>query len=336
MRQRVWQVVKFLAVCQVVVFAVFAWNQLRRTDQERDLIIYYHAAQSVRGGHLPYIPNPDYGPDRKPFDYLYPPPFAAVIAPSGGLPWLVWSRAWLLMLMLAWWVYAACLVVLAGYPLRPLNLCLGGLALFLSPGSTYAVGLGQVDALLWCAFGLALVGLQSGKSGGRIGAGWLLGCATLVKIYSFWTLFALRERGSRVQVGTGALLALLIGIGVGALVCGLASYGTWAHLVLPVAGQGTFNADNVSLSMGVLRIARLVGWHYASGPLPPLAKAWLSAAAFLGPLGALWATRKTEETWRMALVGAAAAWCAPLCWTSYVPLALTALALWWKNASSQS
>ena len=306
----------------------FAWiwasgivlTTFERTSSNRDLVLYYRAAQNASAGRALYQSRPDYGPDSKPFEYLYPPPFAALIAPLSRLSWLQFARAWTAMLVAAFFAYAAVLMRLSGRR-DAWSWLIALAAIVLFPGSYRALGLGQIDPLLWLCVG------ASALFAGKPTSGALLGAASLVKIYSFWPLLALRRDEGRAQMWRGALFVGAAGLALGALVCGPSSYLQWARAVLPEASQGTFNPDNVSLAMAGLRAAQTLGWHYAGGPLVGAPKLWLSAFAIAGPLAAIGLTRRLDARARIALVSCAAAWCAPLCWTTYLPLALVPLAL---------
>ena len=310
------------ALAVVLSWAVgFVPSALSRTDKQRDLVLYHRAANDVLAGRPLYTPRPDYGPDSKPFEYLYPPPFAAAIAPLGHLDWLPFARGWTAALVAACGFYAFCLMRLSGRrDAWSWAIALAGLTLF--PGADRAVSLGQIDPLLWCVMGASV---ELANARGTL-SGALLGLASLIKIYSFWPLLALNKT-ERPSLWRGALLVGVVGLVLGAVVCGPNSYLMWARTVLPEASQGTFNSDNYSLSMAGLRAARFLGWNYAGGPLTGLPKLWLSGFAIAGPLLAIWATRRFDVRWRLALVGCAAAWCAPLCWSTYLPLALVPLAL---------
>ena len=304
-------------------FVPSVWN---RTDTRRDMILYYLAARAVNAGTPLYRARPDYGPDSKPFEYLYPPPFAALIAPMGRLPWLVFAKVWTAILVAAFVGYALALMRLAGcrdvgsfvIALAAVTLCFG---------ADRALGLGQIDPVLWCVFGAGVWAATKRPAW----SGALLGAASVVKIYSFWPLLSVNKTENRAAFWRGAALIVALGFVYGALVCGLDSYGQWARAVLPEAAQGTFDPDNHSLSMAGLRAARALGWNYAGGPLAGVAKWWLSCAALAGPLLTIWATRNLGARWKLALVGCAAAWCAPLCWSTYVPLVLVPLALGWNE-----
>ena len=301
-----------------------------RTDTRRDMVLYYKAAQAVNAGAPLYTPRPDYGPDSKPFEYLYPPPFAAAIAPLGRLSWLDFARVWTVGLTLAFVGFALCLTALGER--RDLWSFAGWLAILcVFPGASRALSLGQIDPLLWLLSGLSVWAIALKRDAARAGSGAVLGLASLIKIYAAWPLFAVKKGEGRAQIWGGAVVVGAVGLALGAWKCGLDSYAQWAGAVLPIAGQGTFNPDNYSFSMGVLRAAMMLGWDYNGGPLTGLPKAWLNAAAIAGPLVTLWLTRRLNLRWRVALITCAAAWCAPLCWSTYLPLALLPIALGWAR-----
>lgn len=316
----------------ISVALVVLWVQqsviptFNRTDQQRDIVLYFRAAQNVNAGRSLYTPRPNYGPNSKPFEYLYPPPFAAAIAPLGYLPWLSFAKVWTIGLIASFLGFALCLSLLSGR----FNFWdfLGWLAIVcVFPGSTRALSLGQIDPLLWFLGALGVWAIALPAATARASSGAVLGIASLIKIYAAWPLFAVGKSEGRAQIWGGTVVIGALGLALGAIVCGFDSYAQWAHAVLPIAGQGTFNPDNYSFSMGVLRAARLLGWHYAGGPLVGLPKLWLSMATIAGPLLTLLATRRMELRWRVALITIAAAWCAPLCWSTYLPLILVVAAL---------
>lgn len=300
------------------------------TDTRRDMVLYYQAARNVNAGAPLYTPRPDYGPDSKPFEYLYPPPFAAFIAPLGHLSWLSFAALWRVGLVLSLLGYAICLTALCGR--RDVWTFLIWLAVLVPfPGVFRALALGQIDPLLWFWGGLSVWCASAATARARAGSGVCLGLLGLVKIYGVWPLLTLQKGENRRQIWGAALAVAALGLGLGAARCGPDSYAQWAHAVLPIAGQGTFNPDNYSFSMGVLRVARWAGWHYAGGPLTGLPKLWLSFAAIAGPLLTLLLTRRLSVRWRVALVSCIAAWCAPLCWSTYLPLGLLIAALAWAQ-----
>ena len=297
-----------------------------RTDTQRDIVLYYRAARNVNAGRTLYTPRPNYGPDSKPFEYLYPPPFAAFIAPLGRLPWLLFARVWTIGLVASFFGFALCLTWLGGrFNAWDFTGWLAITCVF--PGASRALSLGQIDPLLWFLSALSVWAVALPRPAARGASGALLGAASLIKIYAAWPLFSIKSNEGRAPIWGGALAIGALGFGLGALVCGLDSYFQWARAVLPIAGQGTFNPDNYSFSMGVLRVAQTFGWHYAGGPLNGLPKLWLNVAALGGPMVTLWLTRRLNLRWRVASITVAAAWCAPLCWSTYLPLALVPSAL---------
>lgn len=306
-----------------------------RADRQRDMVLYFRAARNVNAHRSLYTARPDYGPSSKPFEYLYPPPFAAAIAPLGRLPWLTFAKVWTIGLIASFLGFALCLSLLGGR--FGAWSFLGWLALIcVFPGASRALSLGQIDPLLWflSALGVWTIALRAKQP--RAASGAVLGVASLIKIYAAWPLFAVGKDEGRAQIWGGAVVVGALGLILGALVCGFDSYAQWAHAVLPIAGQGTFNPDNYSFSMGVLRVAQGLGWHYAGAPLVGLPKLWLSSAAIAGPLITLLLTRRSPLRWRVALITIAAAWCAPLCWSTYLPLILVIVALFVEKYRSES
>lgn len=289
----------------------------RRTDTERDLVIYHAAARNAQAGTPLYTPWPEYGPDRTPFRYFYPPPFAVILAPLGRLSLIAFARLWYALLFLAFWVYAGCLTHLVCGRLTLAGWLLAGLLLDWFPRVDYALAIGQAEPMLWALFGLAFCTRATGM---------LLAIAAQIKLYAFWPLLALAWRGER-KTARQAGFTLAVGTLLGIVGCGAQSYVLWTQAALPVVGQGTFNPDNVSLSFLGLRWARMAGWSYAAGPLPNGAKFYLMAMEVAGPLLAAWMTRKKETGMQAACVAVAGALFAPICWTCYLPLLLIPVAL---------
>ena len=331
-----WRVLLRWSLRLAALWLVFSWitqsviPAFGLTNTHRDMVLYYQAARAVNAGTPLYTPRPNYGPDSKPFEYLYPPPFAAAIAPLGRLEWPTFATLWRVGLMLAFVGYALCLTALSGR--RDLWTWLIWLAILGQFWGTFrSLTLGQIDPVLWFLGAFGVWGAAATTPATRAGSGVALGAASLVKIYGVWPLLAVGKGENRQQIWGGAGAVAALGLALGAWKCGLESYAQWAHAVLPVAGQGTFNPDNFSFSMGVLRVAQWLGWHYAGGPLVGLPKLWLSFAAVAGPLLTLLLSRRLSVRWRVALVSCAAAWCAPLCWSTYLPLALIVVALAWAQ-----
>jgi hypothetical protein len=309
------------AVCQVVAFVPAHWN---RRDPVSDRTVYYLAARAVHRGEPLYRPIPDYGPHKRPDVYLYPPPFSAFLSPVALLPFQWYSRLWYMLLVVAYWVYAVCLARLATGRIALPEVLVAGLALAVWPGAYWAMSLGQVDPLLWALFGVALAAPAA--------RGVALAAAALVKLYAAWPLAASALRDGRcVFVPAAALVAASLALGW--VACGGHAYVEWARIVLPIVGQGTFNPDNVSLSMLSLRLACLLGWDYRPGPLPQPIRLYLTFWAVAGPAAVWWITRRRSPAFQYAAVGLAGALFSPLCWSSYLPLALGLVAVWLGDPS---
>lgn len=321
-RRKLWLVLRVTALAHVAVqLLVFLPNHWRREDVQRDVTYVYTAAERVRTGEPLYWPWPEYGPhvhtemgppyvfERHP----YPPVLAAVLAPATTLPFTTFARLWYIPLLVSFWIYAWSLTRLALGRADFWTVLVAGQLLTLFPGTYRALSLGQIDPLLWALFGVALVvpALR--------GAGFAT--SAVVKLYAGWPLlFAIGREGRRVLVP--ALGVAAAGFLVGGLTLGFGIFFTWAQTMLPVVSQGTFNADNVSLSFAGLRLARMLGWDYVPGPLPGAARLYLTGVGIAAPLLAGWLTRRARPVLQYACVGCAAVVFAPLCWSSYLPLLL--------------
>ena len=277
---------------------------LVRTDQDRDMVIYYHAAQAASAHQDLYEAWPEYTPYMKPSRYFYAPPFAAVTAPLGRLSWQAFCYIWYALMLAAFWTFAFALSRLSGGRFTPL-VC--GLLVAIWPNTYFAFSIGQADVFMWAL-------LASATACGRY-RGALLAVAAIIKpIVLLPMLVVLWRDRKQVIPATGTITLALL---VGALVCGLRSYGMWITEALPVPSRGTFDPDNISISFAVLRI---VGYH-------AWAHIWLSLAALSGPCVAIYATRRKSVELQFAVVTIVSMICAPICWTSYLVVGLIPLAI---------
>jgi hypothetical protein len=110
-------------------------------------------------------------------------------------------------------------------------------------------------------------------------------------------------------------------------VSGVAAYKLWITQALPLAGQGTFDPINWSLSFAVLRVLHGLGvWHYIAGPLPAGPKLFLTAASIAGPVLVAYVTRRQSIHMRAMLLFLASMLFAPLCWSTYFIMAYVPVA----------
>lgn len=307
------------------------------TRAKYDVYTYYLAALRVRSGEPLYRPWPEYGPHVNtaggpgyPLDrFPYPPPLAVLLAPAAALPGAVFIRAWGVLLLAATWGYAACLARLAARRWTLPGTLLAAAVLQLTPGTRIVLAYGNVEPLLWLAFGLALVFPAARGPGFTF--------AAAVKTFGIWPLLlAFREEGPRAVRGAALIaggLALL-----GSIVMGPAAFvgacADWFRYMLPAASQGSFAISkglgfgNLSLGMAGLRIAGALGWEYVAGPLPAGARLYLALVSVAAPLAAIrWTRRLRDAPLRYALVTCAAMVFAPIFWTTYLPVLLAPAAL---------
>jgi len=302
---------------------VIAPTLFARTDQDRDVVVYWQAAQNAHNQEFIYGEYPNYGPDSLPQNYDYAPPFAAVLSSLGALSFVTFARLWLGLTIVAFWVFAWCLAKLSGEgSLRRTLIC--GLIAGLFPGTYLAIALGQVDPVLWALFALGLIGVARPV---------LWGLDAIVKPYYLWSLLA-APHSKRALIPAGVLAVALIVLG--GSVCGWDSYLVWVRDILPTLTQGNFKTGNVSVSFAVLRLARFLGWNYLGGPLPTIAHLWLTVASIGAPFLTWWFMRRFSSQLKCASIIAASVLFAPVCWTCYLPLLLTLPAIGFKTILAQN
>lgn len=306
-------------------FQIFVWlpQHLEFRDDNRDLFIYHATAQRVLDGKPIYVSQLNYGPDQVPTTFLYPPAFAAAIAPLGRLSLPDFSRLWYLLLVASFWIYATALARMATHRFTPQSTLIAGLVLMACPGTMVGMSLGNAQPIVHALWGLAL-------AGGAQWRGAALAASALIKIHPLWPLLlAWRWEKKSIAPSIG-----ILGMGaiLGWVVCGVQSHGDWWKFAQPVVGQGSFVPGNVSLSFAVLRILKYFGWAYEGGPLPVAAKSYLALVTVAAPCISMWVVRQQKPKMQMAIVGSVAVLFAPLCWSSYLPMLLAPLALWLRDA----
>lgn len=297
----------FHLVFQLVVWLPLNWNRL---DRDRDIIVYYDAAMRLKTGAPLYEPWPEYTPALVPNRFFYPPPFLLLARPLAELPFLWFCRVWYLLLLAAFWIYAATLGALAtgGWNWRPT--LIAALAVGLCPPTYIALGYGNFEPVMWACYGLAFsTRLRAAP----------LALAAMMKLHPIWALFLVIHHGGK-RAFFPALTILLAGFGLGIWLCGVQNALGWWPATSPVISQGTFLRENWSLSFAVLRVLRIFGWNYSGGPLPNPARLYLSLTALLAPLSTLYFTRRKPLDLRLALTASATILFAPLCWHMYIPL----------------
>ena len=311
----------------IIQLGVWLPNVWRRRDIQRDMTVYYQAAQRVQRHHALYKPLVTNAPDANRGAYIYPPQFAVVVSPVARLPYLTYARLCYLLEIVAFWSFAYALVMLSGARRNAVNVLLWGAVLGITPGTYDAITLGQVDPLLWALFGFALCTRHRGV---------LLGISAQIKPFALLVvaIAAWRERG---RVLWPAAIVIVLGALLGLAVYGPLSFVRWAEWGLPIPTQGSFEVNNVSLTYLGLRLARALGWwSYSGGELPPAARLYLAASGCMGIACAVFLTRRQSPTMQYAVTLVAGVLCAPLCWITYLPLALVPFAIYVREQHFQS
>jgi hypothetical protein len=280
------------AAAGLVVLAVqlFYWlpNHATRDAADTDVPAFYRAAAHVVA-HEPLYDEGIRHVQGTTATYIYPPPFAVLIAPLSRLGPARFQVAWYVGILLAFWLYAAALARLAAGALTAGGVFLSGVILQLCPGTSVTMSFGNADLLVW---GLCALALK--PPGGR-----LAGVAASFKVFPAWML--LTKRGADALAGVVAAAVL---VGASALVVGVAGVTDWIR-VAGVVAPGADWPTNVSLP-------HLVGYHGKAAPLFACVGAPLTA----------WLMRRRSRELAGAVVLVVAVFLSPICWWHYAPMLL--------------
>jgi hypothetical protein len=226
------RVLRAYALAFPLIFATAFAVQWARTDAERDTAIYYRGATNPDHGLSIYAPLPEPGLFRGEPVYIYPPPLAAALRPISRLGYAIFARSWLVILAVAYWLFAAACARIVVGRYRAMQTLVAGGALFFMPGAVHSWNMGNADMIVWAsvAVGLAHAGRTRGAA---------LMSAALLKITPLLAFrFACRDR----RALTGGLIAFLA---AGLITLGFLSPGaainesvTFLTRVVPSLGQG--------------------------------------------------------------------------------------------------
>lgn len=343
-RSFAWAFVRYARVFPFLLLLVFVPQQWARTDPDRDSVAYYLAAERVEDGRSMYEPFPPPGPHVPEVGaYLYPPFLGAAAALLPELSWPAFARAWLLLVLAAFVVFAAALSHLATGRVTADGTLVAIAALALTPGVLHALNMGQADVLVWAFVGLALA-FPAWR-----GAGFAAGAMT--KVFPFWALLAAALRQPR-RVIPGATAAIAGGTLIAVAALGpagfLAECERWFRHVAPSLAQGQFGEHyatvslilpfglgafplpilappNISLSFAPIGIARALGWwEYDGGTLPTALRVYLTTVAIAAPLAAASLFRARPPVAQCALILIASVAFAPVFRLTYLPVVIAA------------
>jgi hypothetical protein len=296
----------------------------------------WYQAERIRSGEALYAPLPSYGPhvmaDHMAGSVRFPlgasphlplPAALVALSPVRSLDGFV--SVWAVVLLLATWGFASVLAILAHRRWTlPRFLWWNGLT-FLFPGAYTAARLGNPEPVLWLLFAAA-VALPA-----RLGSAGLV-LAAAVKPFAAWPLAFSLVRGR--ETWKAALVSAVVVLAVCVVAMGpadfLRSARDWLAYVPGAMGQGTFRHGNVSLSFGVLRIAYGLGWwDYQPGPIVEAwPRIWLTSAQLAAPLAAGFLTYRWDRRLHLSIVMLAALLFSPICWMTYLAVALVPVAAW--------
>ncbi len=292
-------------------------------ERPMDAEIIWEHSKLIAAGEPLYSPWPDFGPHYMTEAAPYPvgrtpyPPFLTVaLKPLLPIGDLAFYKAWFFLLCISFWVYAVTLGKLAAGRIS-LRGTLGAASLLaFYPGTWAPFNTGNIDPVLWAMLGL-------GFAYPRVrGAGFM--AHALIKLYGIWPfILGVRLEGRRVLLQGAAVLG--VGVLVSSVILGplafLQASLDWFRWLLPTAGQGTWHHWNVSLSFAGLRVTEALGlWEYIEGPLPSIARLYLTIMGIAAPLATMLLSRGLKPRLRYSLVTCAAVLFSPLCWIGYTPL----------------
>ena len=322
------RVVILVSIFHAVAMFVYSYpSRMARTDTERDLVAYYLLVERMNSGHDIYAGVYERGPHSAKYAvYQYPPVLSSVLHLLPEMSFETFARLWTTMLYLCFWIYAACLAKITFRHFTFVGLMIVGLFLTLFPGTHMALSLGQIDPLLWALMGISLIS-TSARSGVLV----------LISLIKPWALFPLlfvlhEERRSFVTASMVAGFFLLLGVFTRGLNVYFNEWSFWFAYILPSLGQGSWSADNWSVSFVLLRILDLFSFFGdRDGVLPLWARIWLLFCGVAVPLIVGFYMLKKNIMLKIAVVGSCAVVLSPLCWITYLPAILTVMALFARD-----
>jgi hypothetical protein len=316
-------------VGQVVLLLPFAFEH---TELAIDAVQLQAAGERIRADAPIYWHWADYGPDidapggrPRPLETTaYPPLLLPIFALLPDVPFATFARVWAVLLVGGLWLYAASIARIVAGRTTIGGVLIAGFFLALIPGGGTNVKQGNIDPLLWAAYGWALA-LPRAQGAG-------LSLVASVKVFFVWPLL-LTVRDRRTWRDAAVVFASLGALAV--VIMGPASFLQacvgWFREVPAYHGQGTFRPWNVSLSFAVIRVARLLGWDYETGPLPTGWHIYLVVTGIVAPAVAAYTLRRRSRELRQAGVVCGAVLFSPICWLSYMPLVLPVAAIWLRT-----
>jgi hypothetical protein len=273
--------------------------------------------------------------------YVYPPFFASALALGPSVSYEVFARAWLVVLLIGYWMFAACIGKMALGVTTLKGTLVAGAILHFFPGVYQALNMGQADILIW-----AMVGLAFAYPSWR-GVGFM--AAALVKVHAIWPLaVAMWREGKGVLRSSAATMGAAVGLAALALgPMGLIDSSVeWFTRILPNLSQGQFDLGdlgailqlpsglgevawpgliplNLSLSFAPLQMAySFGGWTPDPGNLPMALRFYLSFSSVAAPILAGWLFRKYPVDLHCSLVLSAALLFSPILRVTYLPILL--------------
>ncbi len=297
----------------------------------RDLEIYYSAARAAYARESPYTSARPRALRAAPDRFLYPPPFALMLAPFGGLSLGGFFIAWFALLEVCLWLFCLSLARIAGDG-RPWfgALLVGPLAF--SGLLVVSFLFGQADILLFCACGLALCAALRDRSAL---AGAAVAVAACIKLYPALLLLPLIRRFGWRPAAAAAAVMLVAGLGAGAWL-GWESYADFGSKALPEIAQGSLHEENTAPVAQIARVAAAGGWLDPNEPAPTWLRRLGTLAGLVVAGAALLVSRRLPLAPAFGWIAGLSILSGAICWTSYWTIFLILAAVIWRARTGSS
>lgn len=292
----------------------------------RDIETYYYAARAAYQRQTPYEPLGEMALQPKLGAYIYPPPFAVLIAPLGALPPVVFYRVWFVLLEVALWMFCVALVEISGSRHTWQATLLPG-PLALSPLLMVSFGFGQVDLFVFALCVLALVlALRNRPHLAAL----LLAAGACVKIYPVLLLLPLARRfGWRVLATAGGFLCVAAGLSAAWFGSGI--FGDFVRNAVPIVAQGFPHEENISPAALVTRLAVWIGWADPALPAPLWLRASTLTMSVLMLVFLVWTSWRIPFPESYGWVAGLSILFAAYCFTAYWTMFLILTSLIWRQ-----
>lgn len=278
-------------------------------DDNADAGVYARAARHCASGAPVYGDWSRSRLDVPTNSFIYPPTALAVLCPVGGANEMTIKTVSLVLMLLAFWLLAAALGLLAtGVLSWETALATGAVIQLTGVGMVTSFGNADLAVLAMIAWAFAV----------PRAAAPLLVVATALKVYPVFVLVSWWPAMTRRQMRSGAITAAVV-VGLYVLTGASRYYHEWTAIGMPTLSELVLPGGNWSLSTLLLR-------PFVSGELattPAWAHTFLTVVPLVAVFGALIWSRKLPRDVRGCIVLMVGIAFAPICWWWRLTTALT-------------